>query len=135
METDGRDHLYEEELSADAQAAATACQDFLRKATYRPQGDYEICMDGPALKHQASAFFAKFSPLVKNRGEIRLTALRFLKRASLPVKEGAIINLIPIIISESPSVSNKALQLGWYLHLTRDATVEPECYCLAVLSQ
>ncbi|KAF7870324.1 hypothetical protein EAF04_004070 [Stromatinia cepivora] len=131
-----RGHLDEEKLTDDAQRAAQACLEFLLQARYRPQGDYEIC-DDSRLKEISGAFYTEFAPLVKKRStcEIRLTALRFTKRAMLPVKDGASVDLIPIIISSSPTVANKALILGWSLHLTKNEIVEPECYCLVVLAQ
>ncbi|KUJ06228.1 uncharacterized protein LY89DRAFT_726697, partial [Mollisia scopiformis] len=133
MAAANKGHLHEEELTGDAQKAAQKCREFLLQARYRHQGDYEICNDS-GLKENSRAFYAEFAPLVKtqNSGEIRLTALRFTKRATLPVKAGATIDLIPVIISQSPTVSNKTLRLGWSLHLTQDEIVELECYCLAM---
>lgn len=76
------------------------------------------------------------TPHLKQSGsELRLTALRFSRPAILPVKEGASVDLIPIIMSREATVSNKAVEMGRYFHLTKDATVEPELYCLAILAQ
>jgi hypothetical protein len=58
------EHLLEEQLSDDAQKAAQGCRDFLLKARYRPQGNYEIC-DEIGLKEHVRAFYTEFAPLVK----------------------------------------------------------------------
>jgi hypothetical protein len=149
MAAAGRGHLHEEELSETAREAAEGPQEFLRNAHYRPQGDYEIC-DDTGLRGRLSPFFDAFAkPLIEvwcvkfllatwltyeNQSgfEVRITALRFRQRANLPVTPG-VIELIPVIISGNPSISNKVVRLGWSLRLTEDVTVESELYCLAVL--
>jgi hypothetical protein len=67
--------------------------------------------------------------------EIRLTALRFSKCATLPVKEGASMDIIPVIISRKASLSNKALEMGRYIHLTENVIVERELCRLVILAQ
>jgi hypothetical protein len=49
--------LHGEELSPGAQKAAAQCENFLRNAPYRSQGDYEICDDSDGLKQQSSTLF------------------------------------------------------------------------------
>lgn len=151
MATSTTAHLNDERVAADVQIAAGECQAFLLSASYRAQGEYEVC-DDTRLTQYTGAFFTKFAPQIKVRmqniyaalklltlkesgGEKRIAALRFSKRAILPVKQGATVDLLPVIISGEPLVSGKEVRLGSSLHLTRDVVIEPAFYCLAILAQ
>jgi hypothetical protein len=68
--------------------------------------------------------------------EIRINAIRFQQPATVPVKEGSTVDLIPVhIIDGTPSVSNEMLEIGHYVHLTEEAPVQPAFYCLLLLSK
>jgi len=52
------------------------------------------------------------------------------------VKVGSTVDLIPVkIISGEPSISNEKLEIGYYVHLTEKAHVQPAFYCILLLSQ
>jgi hypothetical protein len=82
----------------------------------------------------------KVNPAPKDSAaaEIRITVIRFCESATVPVKAGSSIDLIPVyIISGTPSISKDKLPLavGQYVHLTAAAPVEPGFICLLLLSQ
>lgn len=65
----------------------------------------------------------------------RLTALRFKKRAILPVQGWTNI-IIPISILDAiPTVAGKELRVGSYMYLMKDVAVEPGFYCLLLKPQ
>jgi hypothetical protein len=65
----------------------------------------------------------------------RLTALRFKKEATLPVR-GSTNILVPVTLFDAtPMVGGKAVQVGSYVHLTKDVVVVPGFYCLLLKPQ
>lgn len=68
--------------------------------------------------------------------EIRITAIRFGTPATVPVKVGSSVDLIPLsITSGTPSVANQPLKIGQYVRLSEAAPVEPGFVCLLLLAQ
>jgi len=124
-------------LNPAATTAARKCGEWLRNASFRTFENYEICADNEEVVTRSEEFFQHFEPSSKSSAnEIRIVAIRFKTSATVPVKAGSIVDLIPVcIISKTPSISGKVLEIGQYVQLTGAALVEPEFCCLLLLSQ
>jgi hypothetical protein len=146
------------ELTEEAKEALTPLGKWLSKNTrWRAFENYELCDDNDGLVSNAHEFIDLFTPTVKvqrlwlcynshirlilflkqsSAAETRLTAIRFQKAATVPVKVGSTVDLIPVkIISGTPSISNEELKVGQCVHLTKEAHVQPAFYCILLLSQ
>ncbi|MCJ1473146.1 hypothetical protein MMC13_001797 [Lambiella insularis] len=134
MSAAGKGHLSVQTLTDDAKEATPACGTWLRSAPFRPIGDYEICDNNDGLLSSSHGIIKNLPPS-KSTSETRVAACRFQKAATLHVNEGSTVELIPIIVAGSPTVSGQSLQVGQYLLLTKNVVVEPELYCLLRLAQ
>jgi len=131
-------------LTDGAKAELEACGEWLRKeAKFEPfssiSGEYDVCVDNDRLAEISGPFMKHFQSSMKDSetvDEIRITAIRFNHRATVPMKPGSYVDLIPVsIISGTPSISSKGLELGQYVHLEEATQVEPAFICLLLLSQ
>jgi len=138
-------------LSADAKDAAKDCGELLCKEDKFKQlnvgaeaGQYEIWSDNEGLMDLTRRFINSAASLIEDSsaGEIRITALRFTKTATIPVKPDSWVDLIPVsIISGKPSISSEPsevgqpLEIGQCIRLKETACVEPAFICLLLLSQ
>lgn len=125
------------QLSFAAKNAAKECGEWLVNASFRNFENYEICDDNKEVVARTQDFFQHFEPSSKSSAsEIRIVAIRFKNPATVPVKAGSIVDLIPVYISSNTaSISDKRLEVGNYAQLTGAAQVQPEFCCLLLLSQ
>lgn len=131
--TAAREHLQVDKLTDKAKDALDAGSKWLLdpdKARFRIFGSgLEICENTAEL---TTAFLKFFEAFPRPPGEL-FNALRCLQSdATILVPRGT-AEFIPV--SGSPVVSDVPLQIGQYMHLTKDTPAKETFYCLLLLSQ
>ncbi|ESZ93436.1 hypothetical protein SBOR_6178 [Sclerotinia borealis F-4128] len=127
-----------ENLSEEAKKAAIACGEAINSLKYRPFENYEICDDPANLVNASEDFLKIFVPSITTRPfPSRVNALRITSGSAIvPVKPGASVELVPVfIICGTASILDTKLNLGDFIHLTKDTPVEPAFCCLLLLAQ
>jgi len=145
MTTTGEVSLQIKDLPEDAKEKAIACgkRIWQEKNQFKRIGDdasgqYDVYSDNEGLVEITGSLVKSMKGLMEDSdaAEIRITAIRFSESATVPVKAGSSVDLIPVyMISNTASISKKKLELGQYVHLTAAAPVEPGFICLLILSQ
>ncbi|KAI0896260.1 hypothetical protein F4806DRAFT_55993 [Annulohypoxylon nitens] len=105
-------------------------------ANFQAANNIKICKNTDALAEVTKALLKQFvKEVTVNSLETLVTAIHFEQPAMVPVEEGWVVDLMPIHTEGSVYVGNTELNLGHYVHLTKEVDVSGNFFAVLLLSK